>query len=57
MNDPVKKNLADAWLIAAAPDLLEALRRAVEHAENHDDYDWIGAAQKAIEKAEGKACQ
>jgi hypothetical protein len=41
----------NARLIAAAPDLAEALQRAVDHADSHDDYDWIGAARAALRKA------
>lgn len=32
-------------------DMLEALERAVDHAENGGDYDWIGVAEDAIEQA------
>lgn len=45
---------ANARLIAAAPELLEALKRAVAHNESPNDYDWIGAAVLAIAKAEGR---
>lgn len=39
---------ANARLIAAAPDLLEALKHALE-----DGDDWRGLAESAIRKAEG----
>lgn len=45
---------ANARLIAAAPDLLAALRRLVDYCDNHSDYDSIGAACAAIAKAEGR---
>jgi len=42
-------------LYAAAPDLLAALERAVEAAENPGkDYDWIGEASAALAKARGE---
>jgi len=44
---------ANARLIAAAPDLLAALKRLVDYCDNHSDYDSIGAACAAIAKAEG----
>lgn len=34
--------------------LIEALERAVAHAESHDDYDWIGAAVEALELVHSK---
>lgn len=43
--------LADAWLLAAAPDLLEACRVAVAAMGNIDAAQHI---QRAIDKAEGK---
>jgi hypothetical protein len=42
---------ANARLIAAAPELLAMLKRAVE-ASSHD-YSWLGDAYAAIAKAEG----
>jgi len=42
---------ANARLVAAAPMLLEACERAVAHAEQQNDYDWIGAAIAAIAAA------
>jgi hypothetical protein len=44
--DEVKAN---AQLISAAPELLDALKMAYE-----DIPGWVGLARKAIEKAEGK---
>jgi len=46
--------LANARLIAAAPELLAALKRLVDYCNNHSDYDAIGAADGAIRKAEGR---
>ncbi len=55
---------ADARLIAAAPELLEALKRLLEHAEwvgtprgySWDDFkDVIDPARAAIAKAEGRS--
>ncbi len=51
--DCVAKMIGRTPLEQAAPDLLAALERAVEHAENHDDYDWIGAAVAAVARAKG----
>lgn len=45
---------ANAHLIAAAQDLRDALERAIHHAETGDDYDWIGAAERALAKAKGE---
>jgi hypothetical protein len=48
---------ANARLIAAAPDLLEALREAADYTR-HPDYDWpvefSRRVSAAIAKAEGK---
>lgn len=46
----------NARLIAAAPGLLAACKRALEHVEYTDGHDWPVAAmlRKAIAKAEGK---
>lgn len=44
----------DARLIAAAPELLAALKRLVEYCDNHSDYDAIGEADRVIAKAEGR---
>jgi hypothetical protein len=41
-------------LIAAAPELLAALKRLVEYCDNHSDYDSIGEACRAIVAAEGR---
>jgi hypothetical protein len=41
----------DAVFLAAGPEVAEALIRAVEHSEDGDDYDWIGAAMDALRKA------
>ena len=46
----------DARLLAAAPDLLAALRSAVAWHEEFDRHEiWLGAAHAAIAKAEGTA--
>lgn len=45
---------ANARLMAAAPELLAALKRLVEYCNNHSDYDAIGEADDAIAKAEGR---
>lgn len=45
---------ADARLIAAAPDLLAALKEAVEIIDNCTPYD-AGKARDAIDKAEGRS--
>jgi hypothetical protein len=44
---------ANKRLIAAAPGLLEALRRGVAHVDGGMDYDWVGAAEREIERATG----
>lgn len=44
---------ADAHLIAAAPDLLAALKKADR--APWGDYSWIDEARAAIAKAEGKS--
>lgn len=47
---------ARADLIAAAPELLEALRLALEAAQQGvDDYSWEDTALSAIAKARGQA--
>jgi hypothetical protein len=50
---------ADARLIAAAPELLEALREAADYTR-HPDYDWpvefSRRVSAAIAKAEGRPC-
>lgn len=51
-------NEADARLIAAAPDLLDALKFAYEHLESMNNYSLVSGArammQRAIAKAEGR---
>lgn len=50
------RSLADARLIAAAPDLLAALKQMISKAESLDE-SWVfdlDAATAAVEKAEGK---
>ena len=50
--------MADARLIAAAPDLLEALRSAVNDADAwglaDDECDWLPLARAAIARATGE---
>lgn len=46
---------AERRLFAAAPDLLEALKLALEAStQGRDDKSWEDTALKAINKAEGK---
>lgn len=47
--------LADARLIAAAPELLEALERLVDYVFLNKDYDAVSYAEYVIAKAEGRA--
>ena len=55
----LKEGIANAHLIASAPDLLDALRGAVGYVEMEGGYlndpYWYTAAKCAIAKAEGKA--
>jgi hypothetical protein len=44
----------DARLIAAAPELLEALKAMLNAPDEQADIDAIHAAERAIAKAEGK---
>lgn len=57
LNCWIPQSEADARLIAAAPDLLEALKEAVKYTR-HPDYDWpvefSRMVDAAIAKAEGK---
>lgn len=49
------ENEANAHLIAAAPDLLEALREMVDRFEScDDDPEYVTRARAAIAKAEGR---
>jgi len=51
---------ADAHLIAAAPDLLVALKKALDHIDYIATEDWVelhGLMNSAIEKAEGKSTE
>lgn len=50
-----KPHAAAMALMAAAPELLAALKRLVEYCNNHSDYDAIGEADRAIAKAEGRS--
>lgn len=60
-NDPetAAEAFANANLIAAAPDLLEALEAAVFDIENthplDSNYSWADAARKAIARAKGES--
>jgi hypothetical protein len=52
-----EESLANAWLIAAAPDLLAACRHALEaltDPENIDEQDAVDVLETAILKATGK---
>lgn len=55
----LKEGIANAHLIASAPDLLDALKGAVGYVEMEGGYlndpYWYTAAKCAIAKAEGKA--
>jgi len=42
---------ANARLIAAAPDLYEACKRAIDNVEHGDDDGWIEAIEAAVAKA------
>ena len=55
-NDVEKELFSNARLIAAAPDLLEALKSAIKTAEfeRHPHRGWQDEARAAIAKAEGK---
>lgn len=56
------QDIANAWLISAAPDLLSALERLVsrdrmearECVFTHDEMSWLEEAESAIAKANGK---
>lgn len=52
-DDDAAEVVANARLVAAAPELLEALKEAVEIIENHTMFDG-SKAYAAIAKAEGK---
>lgn len=44
---------ANAWLMAAAPEMLEALKAAVEEVDGTFPFAFLEAAHAAIAKAEG----
>lgn len=52
-----EESRANARLISAAPDLLNALLKFPQHhgATDQDWWDWIGIAREAIDKAQGEA--
>jgi hypothetical protein len=52
-----KTTEANAWLMAAAPDLLAALERILEHGEwgNLKDAEVVNQARAAITKAKGQS--
>ncbi len=51
-NDPIREvGIANAKLIAAAPDLLEALKSAIPYLEQHSLSIVLEKAEKAINKA------
>lgn len=50
-------DMANARLIAAAPDLLEACKVALECAETGNPYGWRNRLAGAIAKAEGTVSQ
>ena len=49
-----EQSLANATLIAAAPDMYEALRELIAVKPNSDAPEWV-AARAAIDRAEGRA--
>lgn len=52
---PPEQRDADMRLCAAAPELLAALRRLLDHCRDGGDYDATSEAAAAIAKAEGRA--
>jgi len=50
----VREEVANANLIAAAPDMLAALKRVIQAAEDGDEMTAISMAEAAIAKAEGR---